>query len=102
MAALSDQLAIFKSATYWGAHGNLGKGFGVAYKDDAAKVQAYIAQLDAGHYDAAPPTGLETKHARGLVGMLAALAAQIPPPPSFKVKVVGSPVHGNTVEAVIA
>lgn len=82
MGVLADQLAVFESATYWAATAKLGKGFGQAYPADAAKVVAYVEALDAGNLAAPPPTGLATKHAQGLVGMLAALAAQAAPPPA--------------------
>lgn len=81
MTALLDALGVFKSATYWASTGKLGKGFGVAYPDDAGKVEAYARQLAAGDYATSPPA-VATKHAQGIVGMLAALAAAIPRPPA--------------------
>jgi hypothetical protein len=80
VTVLTDALAVFESATYWRATKALGKGFAVAYPADAAKVDAYVKALAAGS-NPAVPTGLASKHAQGLVGMLAALAPVAPPPP---------------------
>lgn len=106
MGALSNQLTIFRSATYWSSTTKLGKGFGIVYPDDATKVQAYIDQLDAGNYAAAPPHDLTTKHAQGLVGMLAVLAAaaaaQPPLPKPLHVTITGVPAEGHTLQAAIS
>lgn len=80
MSALATAYARLKSGTLWSSTGKC-KGYAVQNPGEAAKIDAYVAALDAGSFTAAPPV-LATATGQGLVGMLAALAAQIPSSPT--------------------
>ncbi len=74
---LGDAYATLKSGTLWSSTGRC-KGFGVANPGEAAKIDAYVSQLELG--PATAPV-LTTATGRGIVGMLAALAPAADPPP---------------------
>ncbi len=75
---LADAYAVLKSGSLWSSTGKC-KGYAASNPGEAAQIDAYVAALNAGQ-TVAPPA-LSTATGRGLVGMLAALAPNVPPPP---------------------
>lgn len=92
MGALADAYAILKRGTLWSANGRC-KGYAVSDPREAAKVDAYVAALDAGQ--SPTPPQLTTYTGKGLVGMLAALADQ-----PLQVGITGPVLTGQTLKAV--
>lgn len=90
MGQLAAAYKTLQSGTLWSSTGKC-KGYAVANPGEAAQIDAYVAALDTGQHPA--PPALATATGRGLVGMLAVLAAgqpsPAPSPGSFSVAVAG-------------
>lgn len=89
MTDLTDALTLFEQSTYWAATSGLGKGYGVGWPLESRALAAWVAQLDI---DPAtpPPAALVSKHARGLAGMLHAVAVRAATPSVWAVAAPGS------------
>lgn len=78
---LADAYSVLKHGSLWSSTGKC-KGYATANPGEARQIDAYVAALNAGT-PVTPPV-LQTDTGKGLVGMLAALAATAPiptPPP---------------------
>lgn len=104
--ALSDAYATLKTGTLWhntqlASPKHPCKGYADANPGEAAQIDAYVAKLAAG--DTVTPPVLATATGRGLVGMLAAMAASTPtPPPPPPVSSGGKVFTGGDFDAFLA